>query len=166
MPSSPQSARASRRAGFTMIEILMVLIVFGISAMIAIRSVGDTLRRDRVSKTAAVLSTDIEQGFAIAARLRVPVRVRIYDTLLPLPRRQFIVRQRTDTTYKYRVRELRTGDFSLDTLIKSKDSLDIMPNGLATDTLRLTLGVKSKAGSWYWKVIRVTRAGLVKVGNQ
>jgi hypothetical protein len=141
--------------------------VFGISAMIAVRSVGDTLRRDRVSKTAAVLSTDIEQGFAIAARLRVPVRIRIYDTLQPSPgRRQFIIRQRTDTSYKYKVRELRTGDFSLDTLIKSKDSLDIMPNGLATDTLRLTLGVKSKAGSWYYKVIRVTRAGLVRVGNQ
>lgn len=150
-----------------MIEILLVFIVFGISAMIAIRSVGDTLRRDRVTKTAAVLSADIEQGFAIAARLRVPVRVRIYDTLQPSPgRRQFILRQRTDTSYKYRVRELRTGDFSLDTLIKSKDSLDIMPNGLATDTLRLTLGVRSKSGSWYWKVIRVTRAGLVRVGNQ
>jgi Tfp pilus assembly protein FimT len=150
-----------------MIEMLLVFIVFGISAMIAVRSVGDTLRRDRVSKTAAVLSTDIEQGFAIAARLRVPVRIRIYDTLQPSPgRRQFIIRQRTDTSYKYKVRELRTGDFSLDTLIKSKDSLDIMPNGLATDTLRLTLGVKSKAGSWYYKVIRVTRAGLVRVGNQ
>lgn len=163
MHSSPHPARAPRRAGFTMIEILVVFIVFGISAMIALRSVGDTLRRDRVQKTAAVLSADIEQGFSIAARLRVPVRVRLYDTT---GRRQFIVRQRTDTTYKYRVRELRTGDFGLDTLIKSRDSLDIMPNGLATDTLRLTLGVKSKSGSWYWKVIRVTRAGLVRVGNQ
>jgi len=163
MHSSPRPARATRRAGFTMIEILIVFIVFGITAMIALRSVGDTLRRDRVAKTAAVLSADIEQGFSIAARLRQPVRVRIYDTL---SRRQFIVRQRTDTTYKYRVRELRTGDFSIDTLIKSKDSLDIMPNGLATDTLRLTLGVKSRSGSWYWKVIRVTRAGLVRVGKQ
>ncbi|MBW8769698.1 MAG: hypothetical protein JF589_08090 [Gemmatimonadetes bacterium] len=149
-----------------MIEIIIVLIVFGITAMIALRPVGDTLRRDRVTKTAAVLSADIEQGFAIAARLRQPVRVRIYDTLQPSARRQFILRQRTDTSYKYRVRELRTGDFSIDTLIKSKDSLDIMPNGLATDTLRLTLGVKSNSGSWYWKVIRVTRAGLVRVGNQ
>jgi prepilin-type N-terminal cleavage/methylation domain-containing protein len=166
MHSSPRPTSAPGRAGFTMIEILLVFIVFGISAMIAVRSVGDTLRKDRVQKTAAVLSADIEQGFSIAARLRVPVRVRLYDTTSPSPRRQFIVRQRTDTSYKYRVRELRTGDFAVDTLIKSKDSLDIMPNGLATDTLRLTLGVKSKSGSWYWKVIRVTRAGLVRVGNQ
>src|SRR5438445_12737517 len=71
MHSSPHPARAPRRAGFTMIEILVVFIVFGLSAMIALRSVGDTLRRDRVTKTAAVLSTDLERGFAIAARLRV-----------------------------------------------------------------------------------------------
>jgi Tfp pilus assembly protein FimT len=43
------SVRASgRRAGCTMIEMLIVFIVFGLAAMISIRSVGDTLRRDRV----------------------------------------------------------------------------------------------------------------------
>jgi prepilin-type N-terminal cleavage/methylation domain-containing protein len=162
MISSPRPPRGTRRAGFTMIEMLIVFIVFGISAKIALRSVGDTLRRNRVTKTAAVLSTDLEQGFSIAARLRVPVRVRIYHSAT---RRQFIVRQRDDTTFKYRVRELRSGDFGVDTLITSTDSLDIMPNGLATDTLRLTLGVDSR-GSRYTKVIRVTRAGLVRVGNQ
>src|SRR4051794_22831282 len=94
MISSPRPPRTTRRAGFTMIEMLIVFIVFGISAKIALRSVGDTLRRNRVTKTAAVLSTDLEQGFSIAARLRVPVRVRIYHSAT---RRQFIVRQRDDT---------------------------------------------------------------------
>jgi hypothetical protein len=50
--------------------------------------------------------------------------------------------------------------------MNNRDSLDVMPNGLATDTLSLTLGVFSTGGSLYTKTIRVTRGGMVRVGNQ
>ena len=63
-----------RRSGFTVIELLVAMAVFGAVAMISVRAVGDTLRRDRVTKVSAIIGTDIEQAFAIAARLREPVR--------------------------------------------------------------------------------------------
>ena len=145
-----------------MIEMLVVFIVFGVSAMIAIRSVGDTLRRDRVSKAAAILSTDLEQAFALAARQRTPIRLRMVDSV-----QLFTVRDRTDTTVRYRRRSFGSGsEYSLDYMLSSKDSIDVMPNGLASDTLNITLGVTTTGGARYTKSIRATRGGLVRVGNQ
>lgn len=149
-----------RRTGFTMIEMLVVFVVFAATVMISIRSVGDTLRRDRVTKTAALMSADLERAFALAARQRTPIRL-----LMDTSRRVFSIADRADTTFKYRTRDFRTGDFQLDFFRSNKDSLDVMPNGLATDTLLLTIGVYS-GGRAHSKVIRVTRAGLIRVGNQ
>ena len=154
------SPRRRARTGFTLIEILTVFIVFGVSAMIAVRSVGDTLRRDRVAKATVILSADIEQAFAIAARQRTPVRVFINDTTLSVS-----IRDRADTTRRYRHRTFKNGEFSLDTMSMNLRVLDIMPTGLATDTLRVTLGIFSQ-GSTYSQTLRMTRAGLVRIGNR
>jgi prepilin-type N-terminal cleavage/methylation domain-containing protein len=150
------------RDGFTMIEMLIVFVVFGVAAMISIRSVGDTLRRDRVRKTAAVLSADVEQAFAIAARQRAPIRL-LFDSA----KKTFSVALRSDTTYKFRTRSFgNTGDMQLDYISVNRNTLDIIPNGLAADTLRLTLGIFSKGGATYSTSLRATRGGLVRVGNR
>lgn len=158
MRSSP---RRRARPGFTLIEILTVFIVFGVAAMIAVRSVGDTLRRDRVSKAAVMVSADIEQAFAIAARQRTPVRVFLNDTTISIS-----FRDRADTTRRFRHRTFRGGEFSLDTMSMSRREFDIMPTGLATDTLSLTLGIFSQGGGTYSQTVRMTRAGLVRIGNR
>jgi prepilin-type N-terminal cleavage/methylation domain-containing protein len=151
-----------QRAGFTMIEMLIVFVVFGVAAMISIRSVGDTLRRDRVRKTAAVLSADVEQAFSIAARQRTPIRL-LFDSA----KKTFSIALRSDTTFKFRTRTFgNTGDMQLDYISVNRNTLDIMPNGLAADTLRLTLGIFSNGGSKYSTSLRATRAGLVRVGNR
>ena len=143
-----------------MIEMLVVFVVFGAVMMISIRSVGDTLRRDRLTKTAAVLSTDLETAFGIAAQQRRHIRIRIYtDTT-----QRVVIGSRTDSSVKYRTRSMKPGtDFAVDYMSVSRDSLDVMPTGLAQDTLSLTIGVFSKGGSQYSKTIRVTRAGLVRI---
>src|SRR5215207_7836583 len=118
------------RSGFTMIEMLIVFVVFGVSSMIAIRSVGETLRKDKLAKTAVIVSTDLEQAFAIAARQRTPVRL-LFDTV----KMNFSVASRADTTLKFRSRALKTGDLSVDYIKINRDTIDVMPNGLATDTV-------------------------------
>jgi prepilin-type N-terminal cleavage/methylation domain-containing protein len=152
-----------RRGGFTLIEILVVFIVFAAVATISVRSVGDTLRRDRVAKTGAVLSADIEQAFAIAARQREPVRM-VVDRI----NKRFSIQNRnvaTPTIYKRRS-FATSGEYGVDSLWTNKDTIDIMPNGLATDTLHLALIVRTTGGATYRKAVRVSKGGLVRMDNR
>ena len=146
------------RKGFTLVELLIVLALIGIVASIAIRSVGDTIRRDRVQKAAAIVSTDLEQAFAIAARQRTPVRL-LFDSA----RKTFAVAARADTTFKYRTRQFATGDLALDYISVSNAALDVLPSGLSADTLNLRIGIYSRNGSRYDRTIRMTRGGLVRI---
>lgn len=144
-----------------MIEMLIVFVVFAAVVTISIRSVGDTLRRDRVSKVAAILSADVEQAFALAARQRVPVRM-VVDTFA----RTFSIVDRSNTAIKYRTRSFASGDLSLDFIRVNNNAIDIMPSGLSTDTLNLTLGIYSKGGASYTKAVRSSLAGMVRVDNR
>jgi prepilin-type N-terminal cleavage/methylation domain-containing protein len=144
-------------AGFTIIELLIVLTLIGLVAMISIRSVGDTIRRDRVQKALAIVSTDIEQSFALAARQRAPIRLLIDST-----RKTFAAADRADTTMKFRTRQFATGDLALDYISTSSASLDVMPSGLSTDTLNVRFGIYSRNGTRYDRTLRMTRGGLVR----
>ena len=146
------------RTGFTVVELLIVLALVGLVASIAIRSIGDTIRRDRVQKAAAIISTDLEQAFALAGRQRTPVRL-LFDSA----RKTFAVAERADTTLKYRSRQFATGDLALDYLSASRNNLDVLPSGLSADTLSLRLGIYSKNGTTYDRTIRMTRGGLVRI---
>ena len=128
--SHPRSDNA--RNGFTLVELLIVLALIGIVASIAIRSVGDTMRRDRVVKTVAILSADLEQAFATAGRLRQPVRL-----LIDSAKRTFSVANRSDTTLKYRTRQFVTGDMAIDYISVNRTTLDIMPSGLRSEERRV-----------------------------
>src|SRR5436189_701979 len=154
-----------RRSGFTFIEMLVVFIVFSAVAMISIRSIGDTIRRDRVAKTAAILATDVEQAFSIAARLREPVRMVVDRT-----NKRFTIQDRNvppATTTIYKTRSFaRDGEYSLDSLWSSRDTVDIMPNGVSTAELQLSLVIKTKGGATYAKSVRASRGGLVRVDNR
>jgi len=100
------------RRDFSMIELLVVFIVFGLVVMISIRSVGDTIRRERASKAASILGADIEQAFAIAARQRTPIML-VLDRL----NRKISIIDRGTTTKIYRQRSFsRTSDYGVDSL--------------------------------------------------
>ena len=151
-----------RRSGFTFIEILVVFVVFAAVASISVRSIGDTLRRDRVAKIGAILSADIEQAFAIAARQREPVRMVVDRT-----NKRFSIQDRRVTPSIYKQRSFAlSGEYGLDSLWTNRDTIDIMPNGLATDTLKLSLVIRTTGGAAYAKSVRVSKGGLVRIDNR
>ena len=76
-PGAMRPPPITRRNGFTILELLIVFVVFGLVVMISIRSVGDTIRRERTAKAANILGQDIEQAFAVAARQRMPVIIAL-----------------------------------------------------------------------------------------
>ena len=141
-----------------MIELLIVLALVSIVASISIRSVGDTLQRDRVQKAAAIVSADLEQAFALAGRQRAPISL-LFDSA----NKTFSVALRSDTTLKYRVRQFAVGDLALGYIAVSRNTLDIMPSGLSADTLSLKLGMYSRNGTPYSRTVRMTRGGLVRI---
>ena len=149
-----------RRSGFTFIEILIVFVVFSAVMAVSVPAVGDTLRRNRVAKVGAIISGDIEQAFGIAARQRLPVRI-----VIDRPNRQFRILDRNTPTIVYKSRSFVTGEFNLDSLWTNRDTIDIMPNGLASDTLKLSLIVKTKGGV-YQKSVRASKGGLVRLDNR
>ena len=136
----------------------MVFVLVGIVMAIAIRSVGDTMRRDRVNKAVAIVSADLEQAFALAARQRTPIRL-LFDST----RMTFAVVERADTTLKYRTRQFKNGDLQLDYYSVSRNTLDILPSGLSADTLSLRMGIYSKNNSLYDRTLRMTRGGMVRI---
>ena len=151
-----------RRSGFTFIELLVVFVVFAAVAAISLRSVGDTIRRDRVAKVGAIVGSDIEQAFSIAARQRLPVRM-----LVDRPNKTFTIVDRNTPTLIYKTRSFaRSGDYSVDSLWSNRDTIDIMPNGLATDTLKLSLVIKTRGGAPYAKSVRASKGGLVRLDNR
>ena len=151
-----------RRSGFTMLEMLVVFVVFGAVMMISVRNVGDTLRRDRVAKVAAIVGTDVEQAFSIAARQRLPVRMLIDRT-----NKKLTIVDRNDATLIYKTRSFaRTGEYAVDSLRSNRDTIDIMPNGLATDTMNLSLIILSRGGAAYSKSVRASKGGLVRLDSR
>jgi prepilin-type N-terminal cleavage/methylation domain-containing protein len=150
------------RRGFTMIEMLVVFVVFGAVMLVSVRRVGDTLRRDRTAKVAAIVGSDVEQAFAIAARQRVPVRMKFSRSA-----KTFQIVDRNTPTLIYKKRSFATsGEYGLDSIQSNHDFIDIMPNGLATDSLHLDLFVKTTGGAWYTKTVYASKGGLVKVAGR
>ena len=153
---------SGRRGGFTMIEMLVVFVVFGAVMLVSVRRVGDTLRRDRVAKVAAIVGSDMEQAFAIAARQRVPVRMKFSRV-----NKTFQIVDRNTPTLIYKKRSFATdGEYGLDSIQSNHDNVDIMPNGLATDSTQLELFIKTTGGAWYRKTVWASKGGLVKVGGR
>jgi hypothetical protein len=51
-------------------------------------------------------------------------------------------------------------------LYANRDTIYIMPNGLATNTWDLTLRITTRGGAAYTKKVNVSLAGMVKVNNR
>jgi Tfp pilus assembly protein FimT len=145
-----------------MIELLIVFVVFGLVAMISLRSLGDTLRRDKAAKAANILGSDVEQAFAAAARQRLPVMIALNRA-----NRTVSIIDRADTTKVYRRRSFRsTGDYGVDTLFANRDTIVIMPNGIATNPMDITLSDTSRGGLLYTKQVSISVGGMVRVNGR
>ena len=114
------------------------------------------------TKVSAIVGSDIEQAFAIAARLREPVRMVVDRT-----NKRFTIQDRNVSPTIYKTRSFAlSGEYGLDSLASNRDTVDIMPNGIATGAWNLSLMIKTTGGAVYSKSVKVSRGGLVRVNNR
>lgn len=145
------------RPGFTMIEMLIVMMTLGVLAGVAYPTLSRSMAANTVDAAASVLAADIETGFSLAARTRRPMiyacnatarRCRVRDQASGVVRSERLF----DETSGYSVGVM--------TWSPANTSIPVVlgPSGIATQAFTITLTQGASA-----KNVVVSRSGLVRV---
>jgi prepilin-type N-terminal cleavage/methylation domain-containing protein len=153
MNSAAITRRARLRRGFSILELITVLVLIGVLASVSAGKVRDVMTQQRLYRASGVIQTNVEAAWALAARNRRPIEISWNSS-----NRQMSITDRAGTT-NFRRTSLGQDPYGLTagTVTFSKTRTEVFPDGLADDTLLITLssyGVTKK--------IWVSRAGLVQ----
>ncbi len=149
-PPGP-SRRPLGGRGFTLIEIVIVIVVIGLILRFGLPSFSRSLRVGRVNRAATVLSADIERAFSMAARDRKPVRIAWSGGSM-----QYTL---TDRASGAVLLTRPMGTAGATTVNFTVSPLDVFPGGFASSGLTVTVTEGD-----YTRHVQVTRAGLTLVG--
>lgn len=144
------STTRGRRTGFTLIEILIVVVLVGILLGVAIPRVGTSVRQDRVQRAAMVAQGMLDEASLFAARRRTPVNVAISGSWLQVTDRASgtVLRQRSFGAGQ---------ELNATLAINPTGGVTIFPNGRASAALSLTL-----SGSGESVVVSRTTTGILR----
>ena len=135
-----------------MVELAMVMTLGLVLLGISIPKVSKAMAHTRVNKAAAVLATDLRQGFELALRARKPIRMTYtaatYTVAFADRATGTVIRQRAIGP---------TSEFRLTTITFSPTQIEFFPSGLSSGILTVTLGANG-----YTRQVRATSAGLVR----
>ena len=141
------------RVGFTVLELIIVISLFGLITAMTFPTVSRITAHARVNEAATVVAQDLSQALSAAARERKPLRV-----VLGADRRSISVSERASGTV-LATRVLGFGDaYQLDSVTLSVSPVDLFPNGFTSSPLTVTLW----AGG-YSRRVTMSRAGWVRV---
>ena len=149
------SRPARLRSGFSMLEMLIVMIVMAVLVKIGVQKIERVIRHERVNRAAQVLVQDLQNGFAMAGR-RAPVRL----TFTTSTKTYVFTDRATGTVLQTRV--MSTGaDYSLTSMSTTATSVDILPNGIGSTAFTVTL-----TNGDYSRTVSASTAGFVRMSPQ
>ncbi|HEY0241469.1 MAG TPA: prepilin-type N-terminal cleavage/methylation domain-containing protein [Gemmatimonadaceae bacterium] len=153
---SKRSRLAGRTSGFSMLEMLIVLIIIAILVGIVIPKISRLIRHERVNRAAQVLVQDLQNGFAMAGRQRAPVRL----TFTPSTKTYVFSDRSSGTVLQTRV--MSTGsEYSLTALTPSVTTVDILPNGIGSAAFTVDL-----VNGDYQRRVWASTAGFIRMNPQ
>jgi type II secretory pathway pseudopilin PulG len=130
----------------------MVIAILGIMTAMVVPQVSRYTEKSEASRAAMVVQQDLERSFALAARLRQPM-------VLTADNAQHIYQLKDQTDDSVRLtRRLSLGqEFGVETMTFSNTSITIQPNGVASDSLGVTLTARNTT-----RHVSMTRIGLIQ----
>jgi prepilin-type N-terminal cleavage/methylation domain-containing protein len=144
--------QSRRRSGFSMLELLVVVVIGGMMAKLSMGRIHDLMSHERVLHAATAIQNDLESAFQIAARNRQPIRIE-WDAST----QQISVKNRSGASFRKINLGQQSYGFLNGAVTVSSSPIEVYPNGLASDTLRITL-----TSNGFTKSLRMSRAGLVQ----
>jgi prepilin-type N-terminal cleavage/methylation domain-containing protein len=146
----------SCRRGFSLLELIVVCFVLGIMASVAGPAMSRIVRHNRVNRATMVITSDLQNAFAVAARQREPVRIQADASTRSY---QFVDRK-TGAVLRIRTFYGDTSEYRLNTLVFTPATVDVFPNGVSSAALTIQL-----ANGDYSKQITASTAGFVRVSQ-
>ena len=144
------------RRGFTIMEVLVVLGIIGILATMVGPAMSRIVRHQRTNRAAMVITADLQNAFAVAARQREPVRIQADAATRSY---QFIDRKR-GSVLRIRTFYGDTSEYRLTSLVFNPATLDVFPSGISSSPVTISL-----ANGDYAKTITASTAGFIRVSH-
>jgi len=144
-----------KRAGFSMLELLVVLVITGVVTGLSMSRFSAYLAHERIAKAAIGIADDLRMAFAIPGRIRRPVRIWCDTTKMQMTvtdRAQSTTYRKTAFGSRYNLNSANVAYYP------SSSWVEIFPNGFASDTMVITL-----TSSGYTERIKVSKGGMVQV---
>lgn len=157
--AADQTSRSRRFSGFTLIELMMVIVIAGLTLAIGVTGMARAQYRIRVDRAVAALSDDFQSAFALVGRDRKPVRI-VWDAAHV----RFLITDRGGVNM-FRIRPLgMETEYKLaaTSFVVSDTAFEIYPPGLAENGLTVTI----TNGNAPPRTIGISRTGLVSISNQ
>jgi Tfp pilus assembly protein FimT len=156
-PSSRKYATARGLKGFTLFELLIIVVILGIAATMMGPAMSRIVRHQRVNRASTIIVSDLQNAFAVAARQRMPVRVQADSASRSY---QFIDRK-TLAVLRIRAFYGDTSEYKLSTLQFTPTTFDVFPNGVSSSAVTIKL-----ANGDYTRTITASSAGFVRIVPQ
>jgi prepilin-type N-terminal cleavage/methylation domain-containing protein len=139
--------------GFTILELLIVILVFGILTTATFPTIARTVTHARVNQAALVVGHDLGVAVSAAARQRKPVRLAV-----GADRRSLQVTDRASGAVLQTRALGPEAEYRLDSVSFSANPIDVFPNGFTSSALTVTLWARD-----YSRRVTLSRAGWVRV---
>lgn len=148
--SVPTQLGQKARRGFTVVELLIVLVVAGILISISANSIAKQIRRDRVVRSVSVVEGLLSEAGQMAVRRRAPVTVTLSGTT-------FRINDRKSGSV-IKSRNFGPGfDLQATLAFNPSSGVTIFPNGRANQAISITV-----TGNGVSHTVSRTATGIVR----